>query len=514
MSGIKVIGEVGRYRESRACGEVRPRCCVQVAPLGPERLLRVFTHSLGNLRVGLQRRVFYRSDGTQIPKPDKSYFYQRSGMVAQKMTKFIEGTLLPISPQEFVDCYSGQKRAIYQKAAIEYEARGVRRRDARVRAFVKAEKLPFDPKVESTLIPRIIQPRFPIYNLAIGLYLKKLEKIVFDILSEIFTYKVVCKGLNALQRGHLMKDAFDQFHDPVAVLLDMSRFDASVSTTALKWEHEMYGRFYRKTGRKELDELLSWQLRTDGIAQAPDGTITYQVKGKRMSGDMNTSMGNCLLMCMMVYSYGVELDRYRLLNDGDDCVIVMEHSDLQLWEGFPDHSLKMGFISKIGVAHFIEEVEFCQCHPVLGPDGYVMVRNFPNCISKDLTTMVPIDHPNPYYNQLTMIGLQGLSLTSGTPCCQEFYSSLITPLRRTRRNKRMEDHPANRTGMWFWAQGMEPVVRPILPETRASYALAFGFNPDEQMVIEAEFRKFAPCYAPSVEQVIERPSLIPLLNFQ
>jgi hypothetical protein len=52
---------------------------------------------------------------------------------------------------------------------------------------------------------------------------------------------------------------------------------------------------------KELAELLKWQLQNKGFARTIDGLIKYSVEGCRMSGDMNTALGNCTIMCALVY---------------------------------------------------------------------------------------------------------------------------------------------------------------------------------------------------------------------
>lgn len=71
-----------------------------------------------------------------------------------------------------------------------------------------------------------------------------------------------------------------------------------MSVQALKWEHSIYNAMFRSD---ELAELLGWQLTNKGFARTTDGLIKYEVKGCRMSGDMNTALGNCMIMCALVY---------------------------------------------------------------------------------------------------------------------------------------------------------------------------------------------------------------------
>ncbi len=501
----QVTKDIGRYREIRAMGRPRPRYCTQVAPLGPERQLRVFVHGLDNLRSGVLGRVIFRGDGTEVPQPDKAYFWRAAGRFLQEVSKDLNRTLVPMEIEDFPNLYVGQKRTIYEKAAAELQRRYVGRRDARVRAFVKAEKLPLD-----TPCCRIIQPRWPVYNVAIGRYLKVIERLVYDDVGKVFGNRVIMKGMNALERGRILRENWDKFSRPVSVLVDMSRFDASVSQVALEFEHEVYGRYFTNYGRSEIDMLLSWQNVTRGTAIAPDGIVQYMVNGRRMSGDMNTALGNCLIMCMIVWTWLKGVVRFELVNDGDDCVIIIDRRDLWAMNGFEKHCLLMGFVAKISQTDVFERTEFCQSRPVLGPDGYTMVRNFPECISKDLTSIIPIaDHPTPFYNHMTAIGECGGALSSGIPCLQEFYKSLITPYRRSRRGRDVRDHPAMRTGMTLLAERMHRRIETITPESRVSFYLAFGILPDEQVAYESMFRWFCPTFSQIQDAEQEQASVMP-----
>ena len=86
-----------------------------------------------------------------------------------------------------------------------------------------------------------------------------------------------------------------------------------------------------------------------GVAHCQDGRVKFSVRGTRSSGDLNTSLGNCILMCAMVWAYirDAGLFKVELANNGDDCVVIMEREDLDIFLGgletwFRDHGFRMG----------------------------------------------------------------------------------------------------------------------------------------------------------------------------
>lgn len=85
--------------------------------------------------------------------------------------------------------------------------------------------------------------------------------------------------------------------------------------------------------KERLSFLLNFQLKNKGTARfGSEGLqIRYDVKGTRASGDMNTSSGNCMIMVSLVYSYMSTLGiNWRLANNGDDCVLMIERKDYHL----------------------------------------------------------------------------------------------------------------------------------------------------------------------------------------
>jgi hypothetical protein len=117
-----------------------------------------------------------------------------------------------------------------------------------------------------------------------------IEKKVYKAIDEVFGSPTVMSSYNAQQLADILHSKWSQFDKPVCVGMDASRFDQHVSTQALRFEHDLYYNIFGKA--PFLQQLLSWQLDNRGRAYASDGRFYYRKRGSRMSGDMNTSLGN------------------------------------------------------------------------------------------------------------------------------------------------------------------------------------------------------------------------------
>ena len=291
------------------------------------------------------------------------------------------GSATPVSPEEFAQMYTGRKRTIYDAAVVNYTEYGVRRSDAYSDSFVKCEKVP------ANKAPRCIQPRRPVYNVGVGQYLKPVEHRLYKGVQKVFesSTPVVVKGFNAVQTADIIRQKFESFDRCAAVGLDASRFDQHVSAAMLRWEHSIYNGMFNDP---QLAEWLTWQIDNVGFGNCDDGWLKYRVTGKRFSGDMNTALGNCLIMCAMIFAYardrGVKVD---LANNGDDCVVFMGAEDEHRFsQGLDDWFDEMGFVmTKEPTVFDLHQIEFCQCKPVIGAHGLVMCRNFDKARSEALS---------------------------------------------------------------------------------------------------------------------------------
>lgn len=473
-----------------AGGIKKDRTLYVVPEIAPENNVCVYNPDVVTLERAIKERVLYvEQDGIWQPAPSP-----RAGVFDRRLRSF--ETLLgrntssttPFSQQEFAESYRGRKRIIYEKAVESLKINGVSQVDAKIKAFVKAEK------GKHGSAPRVIQPRDPRYNVEVGKFLKPIEERMYKAIARVYGEKTVTKGLNARNVARLLHSKWISFRNPVALGLDAKRFDQHVSVSALNWEHRQWLRWY-PSYRAELARLLRMQLRNVGRGYCRDGKLKYVVNGKRMSGDMNTGSGNCLLMCAMVHAYSAHVGvRIKLANNGDDCVVFMEAHDLNRFSaGLEQWFLEMGFQMTVEPpAYTFEKLEFCQSNPVYDGETYTMVRNL-RAFTKDAVCLVPIRSDFTLRSWLGAVGDAGMSLTGGIPVWQEFYAlyqrsaGALSSARR--RVGAFLDQSSFETGMMMSAAGMNRKYGDVSAESRFSFWLATGLSPDHQLALESQYRE-------------------------
>jgi len=484
------LDKANRLYWRKRLGFPKERRYVRVAGVSPDIQLLPFTDSLDNLRRAVEERVFQvkGSDGLITPPRPAPADFAKTLYSSRKALLPLLPSTAPVSHQTFVDSYSGRKRMRYQEALDKIkQGRFCLKEDAKVKVFLKYEKTDRTSKADP--VPRVISPRDPKFNLRLGRYLKHLEKPLFKAIDEMFGERTIMKGLNAEQSATILHDKWQSFVKPIAVGLDASRFDQHVSKDALKWEHSIYLQCFKENKHKQrLRELLQHQLVNHCFGETQDGELEYIVQGTRMSGDMNTSMGNCLLMCCMIYAYLQDIGvNAKLANNGDDCVLFLEHRDLHRLNGLYDWFLKLGFNMAIEkpVDEF-EGVEFCQTKPVFDGSVWIMSRK-PLALAKDAVMLHPWDYnSNDYYKGwLNSVGTGGLRLAGQLPIFQDYYALF-------QRSGKVTKHDFSRLQGFNAIEALQSMKRDygvVTPQCRSSFYYAFGVTPDEQLVLEKFYKR-------------------------
>jgi len=355
--------------------------------------------------------------------------------------------------------------------------------DGRVQAFVKAEK--FDPTVKVNPDPRMIQSRSPRYNLVIAKYLRPVEHVIYNLLDDDGD-RVVAKGMNQAARADAILSAFARFSKAVCFSLDCSRWDKHVKSTILNVEHGFYRALVGV--HPEFDRLLSWQLvnrcRTSG-------GVKYVVTGGRMSGDVNTALGNCLLMVLMCRAAMRRLGvYYKLLNDGDDVLVFVEHSEFDRVSGsIAKIFLEFGQELKIeNVASLPSDVVFCQSKLVHNGEHYVMVRDWRKVLSQACCGTKNWNVPSYVRPMMGLVGTCELALNVGIPVLQAYAVALIRCSRGLLANFGDADAGLVARLRAEFGEGLEAAckikARPITDTARAAFTAAFGLCEWEQVAIE------------------------------
>lgn len=460
-----------------------------------QSLMQVPNSSLVNVKRAVAERVLYirQADGSyaDTPKPVEGLFQERLKVFRRNLLK-TSVFISPIAVEDFASLYRGRKRTSYEAAVASLRTRAVERRDAFLKSFLKFENTNTTAKPDPCW--RLIQPRGARYNVSVGVYLRAIEPLIYRLIKSVFKGTTVAKGLNSQQTGDLLYRKWRSFVDPVAVGLDASRFDQHVSLLALMWEHGIYNAICKSP---VLAELLSWQLQNSGAAYAVDGKVKYRVNGCRMSGDMNTSLGNCLLMCAMIYSYMSEKGmKPCAVNNGDDVVCFMERKDLpKFMDGIGQWFTEMGFTMKVEEPVYeLERVEFCQAKPLWTPEGYIMCRNIVTAPAKDATSTKPLDSAPAFLRYLAAIGQCGGALSGGVPIFQEFYEMLTRNGKGATKVQEALEHGLVAGGLAIQSRGMNRTYGSIHPRSRYSFWLAFGVTPSQQLVAEEYYRNLSLKY--------------------
>lgn len=473
---IRVIQDVGIVKPRRIVG--------LVSDVVADNII-VYNNSVSVILRALTERVYFvKSKGEFAPcPPPLPNIFSELSVFRSSLLRFLPKFATKWTSQQFVDSYTGSKRKRYAVAAEKYLLTGVQRVHAYFKTFVKAEL--YNATLKENPCPRIIQPRDSVYNVGLGRYLRPIEKRIYKAIDKVFGHHVVLKCDAPWDRAKTIVKYWGEFQNPVYVGLDASRFDQHVSAEALEWEHSVYNALYSSD---ELEQLLRWQVDNVGYATGKGFCVKYKVKGVRGSGDMNTALGNVLIMTAVTHHYLESLGiKYRFINDGDDCGVFVESNDLTKLDTLPEHHLKFGFEMEVESPCYVcEQIEFCQSRPVNLGGGWMMVRNVWKAIKHDLLT---IDRD--YADCLAVLkatGICGLSLYEGVPVLDQFYRQLANLQAKQKEVDRVLYD--NRFGAQTWktqASASRPfVVDPHV--ARVSFYNAFGIMPDYQAAMEAEFR--------------------------
>lgn len=435
-----------------------------------------------NEMVSLRNRVLMR-----VPEPDPT-FVRHMRRVAHRVGDWIGTRSVPMDG-EWIEKYTGRKRTMYENAKMDLWFNPFNKSDRFIKSFIKAEKI---SNVEKD--PRMIQARNPRFNLELGNYLKPLEHSLYRLRGSRMLAKllppgrVVAKGMDNINRARVIKEKFARFVSPLCLGLDASRFDAHVSQQLLTIEHSVYLRVWR--GDRKLQRLLSLQLVNHGWTS---NGIRYKCPGGRMSGDMNTALGNCILMVCMIATamklLGFKTTQWDMLCDGDDALVIIDSHDPRR-ELIPLMLERAGMVMKIeGLATSPYEVEFCQSRMVNTAEGPKMVRDPVKVLSTALASNKWFRYEKLIDGHLTRLGQCYLSICMGVPVLQEFALAMLRNGKgRVLRNMAM-------TGVMFKARaefaahGGEIKQLPITADARASFEEAFGIPAWEQLIMEEHLRK-------------------------
>lgn len=466
---------------------VHSRTTVHVATPNFDDTWQPFCHHgcLCNEEIAIRNRVL-----AEMPQPTEE------GLEELKAAAKLLSTFLPTTSTadygSMPNLYTGQKRKRYLRAEEYVQQHGIDKSMSSIKMFVKNDKL--DP-IKVNPDPRPIQFRDARYCVEISRYLKPMEHNLYNLEGDesvgLSPTRLVGKGLNQVQRAKLLKHKLSLFLRPAILSLDCARFDLHVSLELLEIEHSVY---LAANPDPAFAKLLSWQLRNTCYSQ---NGIKYVTRGRRMSGDMNTALGNCIIMIIMVMAFMKRFGvHYDILDDGDDCLLIVEAENVTtIRESVHGAFLSYGHEVKIEkVAYSLPEVSWCQSSPIEYAAGkWKFVRNPWKVMSCDLVGVRWKVGGKGRARMLATVGVCELILNLGVPVLQSYSLALIRNAGNAKiyeKGDYFQSSVAQRAKKELRVFGLKHITKlkpgPITMEARLSFEAAFNIPIEMQLVMEKD----------------------------
>nr|QTJ63680.1 RNA-dependent RNA polymerase [Dipteran tombus-related virus] len=273
---------------------------------------------------------------------------------------------VPYSPEQYINTINDHGKRKYYKDYYCGMLAGNQKLRTTITAFTKIEKLP----TSKYKAPRLIQARHVSFNIKYGCFIKSLETYITKF---------------GPHKHHFGKGDYDTIAQNVkfchasyrlCVEVDHSEFDAHVTPEQLRLTHVFYQScFYHN---KELAWLSKHTIHNHIRTYHGD---KWNIKGTRMSGDVDTSLGNCLIN-YAILSHAMKssgINKFNIIVNGDDSLIFCNDFNIDL---FKHHCSTLNMTTKVeNITNCIHQAEFCKCKFVYRSDGtptmmYNPMKNF------------------------------------------------------------------------------------------------------------------------------------------
>lgn len=370
--------------------------------------------------------------------------------------------LTAITPEEVLRTKRANKRKTYLQAYKRYMMRGLVRRDYEISMFVKYERMSIKCPLKP---PRAIQARGPAFNLVLQQYVIPYAKHLTRNLE--LGERFSTKGLDQYELAAFLHKGWVSFKRPVAFLLDHDRFD---SRTNRYWLAGMHDYLSDHFDDPEVTLYTSCLIKSKAITLHG---LRYVVSDSVCSGDTTTSDGNTTINEALLCHHFNGVHHIDYIN-GDDSVVMIEHDDLD--EMLSRSMERYGYGTKISYVHEFEQIEYCQCQPVLTVNGWLMVRNPERILSRSTVCLTPksLEYLRAWF---ASVGECELSCNQGVPVLQHFAKFLLKFS-----DKRVD------VGDIEFHRITKQLDCDITLTTRESFQRAFGISISEQYRLEWFFQ--------------------------
>jgi len=408
----------------------------------------------------------------QVKTPQPEFDQSAVVEIYHRLLQQLQEHLQPFSRGKVVSTYEGAWRAKYFQAQQTYHSIGLHRSQARVRMFVKDDfEMGFPSKA-----PRAIQFRNPIYALEMARFTKPIEKWFYKLQDRFGTNIIGKSDSGTIARTLCEKSK--HFSNPIYLMLDASKFDSCVDQIWLKLNAEFYQKLFSPTWSRKIFWL--WKHTFVNYGGTNKG-ISFKTHGTRMSGDMDTGLGNSIIMYIMLTVYLERVTtKYSILVNGDDSLVVVEADALEQLKDLTIFK-EFGFNMKFEYTDNIHHAEFCQSRMIYTDYGPMMARNPARIMGRTgwITRLMSDRNCREF---VASLGRCERAASWGVPIASIMANHMIalspnSPISKFLNIWRREQY-----------EGGKILYRAYKPTislgTRLSFAEAWGLTPDEQIKYE------------------------------
>lgn len=470
-----------------------------------------YANTTSNVLKAMRTRVFIDAPDWEPP----SSLAKTMDAAARRLAPQLEQEYDELRVEMELKKFPPAKRQLYGEAL---KVRLELPKHAKISGFVKCENVPFKPTTGGKIAdkPRMIMARDPVFLAHALSAMKPIEHAFYHgrWLWNKHQKHTCAKSMNPIQRMRCLEGMVRELSNPVVIGLDGSAFDAHVTKGALKAEWKFYSMAARHAGfepttLKKIEDMGRAQLKNKVFVRTDDGTVKATVEGNRMSGDLNTGLGNSLLQsgyiaCMMK-EFAVPERHYRFLVDGDDSVVMVSgeyasrfttESVTKMFAKF-SQEVKVEYIRPITL-DTMEAVCFCQCSPVRVDGEWRLLRSPYKVYNGYKMVNIWYRSKEEAARFFASVAQPELIMASGVPVHQEFFNLM----HRLSGDAKPADHVSRR----FWIRTCKSLGEhlryssEISNATRLSYQRAFGIGIAEQLLIESALAGWTSADLPSAPE--------------
>lgn len=327
------------------------RGCVYSRPVEYAREYGLHKHTVQEELKTLTNRHLFETPTPQVDSEEWKEFLVQARTLARQIGRVPRAKFTALLGKK-----NGRKLKRYWGGINKYLRQGLTKKDSRITEMQKLEFYERSKIAEKE--DRGIQFRSTQYNAALASHLHNVEERLIHLHDG--EHRIVMKGLKPDECMKCIACGTEDFKDPVFLCFDHARFDAHVHWLLLLVEYMIY--YYCRRGNPEMMRYLFWQLSNIGYSF---GGIKYMMRGKRMSGDVNTGLGNtllnlCMLRALLAY-FGI---KGRVFLNGDDSVVICEREDAKIiMDNYKEFFAKLGMKTEGEMVDDLFKAEFCQNRP-------------------------------------------------------------------------------------------------------------------------------------------------------